>query len=206
MGLDNKVLQAPKPGHEEEFNQLFDNYIRPRSTDQKVVDRYMEISTPAFQTLDAPRVGNSKEADEWMLQHYEHNKEENESKEQFLQRWEGYYALELVKNCDGIPKYRTFEGEAYNFRGQFLRKMEEELGELIHKAYKYLNAKELITYGEELMEFADSYAKKHGTEHVKGDASEDYSELHESKTHLVKNFGRWCLFWGKKGHGMEPYF
>ena len=186
--------------------EIFNKHVRTRNYTQEIVDRYLEISFPAYENIGAPRVGFDKAADDWMLQHYAANKQEDETEVQFLERMKGYYALDVLKNCDGIPRYRAFGGEAYIFRGQFSNDLQEELGELYNKAYEYLNAEELVTYGKEIMDLASEYATQHQTEFVKGDTNEEgVDEGPAYKTHLLRNFGRWCLFWGKKGHGMGGY-
>ena len=206
MGLDNKVLNAPKPGFEKEFSDIFQKHIKPKNYTQEIVDRYFEISIPAYENMGAPRVGFDHRADNWILGLYERNKQEGETEDQFLKRFHGHYALHTLKNCDGLPNYRAMGGEPYIFRGQFLNALEGVLGDSIHKAYTYLDGAELVEYGNEIMAIANKYAMENKCEHVKGDAQENYPEGHQFNTHLLKNFARWCLYWGSKGHGMEPYF
>lgn len=205
MGLDCRVLNAPKPEHKEEFNEIFENYIRHRdSLNDEVVKRYQEISIPAFTNLGAPIVGQDKEADEWVLQFYEKGKQENETEEQFIERNKGYHVVQLVKN-DGLPQYVPLGQDPYIFRGKWLRQIEDIIGEeMVHKAYSYQNAEELVVFGGEMMAIGNQYAEANNCEHVSGSRDESFDDGPEFKVHLMKNFARWCLYWGKKGHGMEP--
>ena len=206
MGLDNKVLFKPKLGYESEYRDIFENHIRPRKVSDGVVNRYFEISIPPYENLGAPKVGRDREADEWILQHYETNKVGDESKEQFNKRAEGYNVLQLVK-CDGISKYQSLVDDPYVFRGQFLRDVEDIIGgNYLEQAYQYMSAKELKIYGEEILLLANNYAKETNNEHIEGTIDEDPPDGTAFKTHLLKSWGKWCVFWGEKGHGMEPDF
>lgn len=203
MGLDNRVLQKPKEGFEEEFDNILRNYIKKGVSDENVIKRYFEITIPAYENLNAPVVGRDKEANEWVMQHYDKDNS-TDTPEEFIKKNAGYNVLQLVR-CDGLPKYIALGQDPYVFRGKFLNMIEEELGDYyIRMAYQYMSAFELKTYGEEILILANNYAKEHNTQHVKGDYEENYDDGPEFNTHLMRNFGRWCVFWGNKGHGMEP--
>jgi len=68
-------------------------------------ERFFEISTSAYETLDAPRVGFAAVADEWARERYRDNPSAAASEEEFVTRLRGFYVVDLVAPCDGIPPY-----------------------------------------------------------------------------------------------------
>jgi hypothetical protein len=208
MGLSNKVLNAPKQGFEIEFNEIFENNIKTNLAPQEVVNRYFEISVLPKDTLNAPKIGIDLKATEWALTKYNPNNSRNESADQFIERLKGYDVYDLLEDCNGLPKFISLSDSSYDFNSRFLVELTEIIGEQnLENLYYYKNAKEFVEIGHNFMSIADKYSIEHNCTHVKGDKNEEYEDsTPENNTLILKNFARWCIFWGEKGHGMEPSY
>ncbi len=202
-----------------------------RSPKEKLVARMMEISTTAFETLDAPQVGSHPEADEWARNRFAQSKS-NMSMNRWMDRMKGFYVLDLVPPCDGIPRYSNGQPagyvEAYSFRADFLKDCEDVVGaELLGEAYESKLADSLVEFGHALIRKAEEYAEDKGidietidTDRLFADAQAKMSEAgttsnepsldvrtqDELKLDVVRAAGRWCVFWGQRGHLMDAYW
>ena len=88
---------------------------------QAEIARFQEISIPGYARIGAPRVGQDRTANEWILDARKPRTPEEAAA--VLKGSEGYYAVRLVKR-DGLPEYShgdLYEGaDATSFRGAFL--------------------------------------------------------------------------------------
>jgi hypothetical protein len=123
---------------------------------------------------------------------------------------EGFYVLDLVPPCDGLPRYSNgYPGgyvERYSFRGAFLIDCEDVLGSnLLESAWISKLPKDTVSYGEILIERAEQYAAQNGIDsstcHLVADIDSD-----EAQIEIVLAAGRWCRFWGERGHWLDAYY
>lgn len=215
MGLDLLPLSKPKSGFESEFDQLFQSIFRTTNgadrADRDVrIARLQEITIAPYEVLGAPRVGEDPAADAW-LRALMADLEEEVSFEELKSRMDGYYVLDLVPPCDGLPIYTNCKlgrVEAYSFRGSYLFNCDDVLGDaMISRAWTPMKADELIAYGEGLKEQAANYATEHGVMAVLGQHDPPCDlELPCGLAHIADSAGRWCVFWGERGFGLEPWY
>jgi len=217
MGLDWQPLGKPKPGHEAEFAVLYDALFEAESRDPTLLTRLREIQISPHETLGAPRVGSDAQADRWAAEQYPKRpwKKLFVSRRKFMRVFQGHYVLDLVPPNDGLPVYTSGGPPRYcaifAFRAQFFVDCLDMLGgELLGEAYLHHRAAELVAYGTRLRACAAAYAGEHRVTAVLGqrDLSEEADDLVHpaAQAHLVDSAGRWCLFWGERGHGMIADF
>ena len=223
MGLAMRPMGKPKPGFEKRFVDIFEMLTKNNFPEPSFLDKLKGIKYPTkdellqewlanqiqtYETIKAPRVGQDKEADEWIINKY-NELEEKPPLEQFLKSYEGYYVIELAKEQDGVPVYIALKQDENVFRGEFLRDCEDIIGEdLMSEAWNTKMANETLKYGNRLMEVADKLAKEHSLEYLKSqrlppDTDEDTIE---SKLHILFSLAKWLIFYGKNGHGYEADF
>jgi hypothetical protein len=223
MGLDMRPMGRPKPGFEKRFVEIFDMVTNDKipqasffdklkgkkyPTKDELLQEWFSIQTPTYETIDAPRVGRDKEADEWIRTKY-NELEEKPTLDQFLKEHEGYYVIELAKQQDAVPVYISMGQDENVFRGQFLIDCIDLLGEdLVNEAWETKLANETLDYGNRLMAAADNIAKENNLQYLKDqkqspDSDEDSIE---SKLHIIYSLAKWLIFYGKNGHGYEADF
>ena len=230
MGLDWLPGNKPKPGYEEEYHAIIQALDESRHNEDKgffarlfsrkpereineeaLTERFHEISIPAYETLDAPRVGYDEAANDWARRMREENKPDV-PEEEWLQHYHGYYVLDLAPPCDGLPRYTNAPMgyvEAYSFRAKFLEHCVDIIGEpRFARGYERMTPEELVAYGRELIVCAESWAADHGIDvGAVSRAEEDFDlDSPEAKVDIVLSAGRWCVFWGERGHILDPYF
>lgn len=226
MGLDWIPLPKAKPENDELFKEIFDilekKKDQKRSSFKELQNKSREelikllndsnISISPYETLNAPKVGFDKKADEWAIDIYnkKNEKYKNENTvEEFLKKIKGYYVLDLVPECNGLPMYVTM-GEKYEFRAKFLDDCEDILGEdLMNEAYTNKSATETIDFGNRLIKVTDNYAINNNCQYLKNEYSipENIKEgTPESNTHILYSAANWLLFWGNKGHGYQAHY
>ena len=128
MGLDWLAGNRPKPGFEAEFRDLLQAKMRGDEPTEETIERFHEISEPAYTQLGAPSVGTDREADAWVLMRVRSNRlaedelykiygddidlarpelaePRSEDERETLAQMEGYRVLELAPPCDGLPRY-----------------------------------------------------------------------------------------------------
>lgn len=222
MGLDWNPLGKPKPGHEDEFASLFVQIGEARDWGwlekirrqlkgidrESLLNRWLEIQTTPHETLGAPQVGSSAEADAWARKRYKELQPSEHSEAEFMEHVQGEYVLDLVPPCDGLPYYSNWTMgyvERFSFRGEFLRDCEDIISaETFGKCYVSCLAAGLATLGQELRACATSYARDTHLEQFDFVESRDFEEKSpESKLHILYSATRWCEFWSSRGHGME---
>jgi hypothetical protein len=227
MGLDWNPIGKPKPGHEVEFEKLFnllsDNpmagswlekfkQLFQRIDRDAVTKRWFEIQISPFVTVQAPQVGVDPRADEWARARYKENAPKDKTEAQFLDELKDYYAVALAPPCDGIPYYSNGSVgyvELYSFRAQFITiDCKDIVGKaLLEKCYQSCLASGLAALGAELRACASQYALKHGVSHVEAMRELDAQEgTPESNAHILFAAAKWCEYWSSRGHGLEAYF
>jgi hypothetical protein len=231
MGLDWNPGNKPKPGHEQEFREIlielaaeklgpedrppffdtirrdFSNWFKPQKSKKNLLRRYNEISTPAYQTLDAPRVGFSSVANEWAEKQYA-KRNIGKPLDVWLEEMRGYYILELAPKCNGLPFYSNGSAgyvERCSFRAQFLKTCRDITGDqLFEEAYALMFPPSLVTYGDRLIGSAEEYARANHLA-IPQEPPEDTDSI-GGQLHVVVSAGRWCRYWGERGHFLDPYF
>ncbi len=226
MGLDWNPGNRPKPGFEAEFEEIirrmdkgryekeksalgrFIGRFRPidpdrQPTRQELLQRYNEISTTAFETLNAPRVGYDDPATRWARNQYA-KQGSAKSEQEWLESLHGFYVLDLVEDVDGLPRYTNGSPggyvESFSFRAKFLQDCVEVLGlDLIDELYQMRTSSELIVFGQQFMKAAEDFAREEGLDLANPDAVNQEPELD-----IVLSAARWCLFWGERGHFLDP--
>lgn len=212
MGLDWNPGPRAKSGCEQEFQKLWHKLAAKscffRNRKQK---RFDEITESAFQTLATPQVGWDERANKWAEEAAFPNRQNKSlTKEAFLNGMKGFYVLDLVPPCDGIPRYTNGHAggyvERFSFRAQWLQDSVDIIGEkMFEEAYNSKLPADTVAYGEQLLSLASEYAEARRLiiAERKPDADPDSLEF---KFDVVLSAGRWCRFWGAKGHWLEAYW
>jgi hypothetical protein len=223
MGLDWNPLGKPKPGYEEEFATLFmqlgelsadagffEKLRRKRKglDREAMLERFNEIQITPYETVGAPIVGVSEEANAWARRRYQEMKEPRPPESEFWEKMDGYYVLDLVPPCDGFPPYSNAPCgyvERFSFRGQFLGDCEAIIPEeTFAKCYESSLAPGLAILGQELRAAVTTFARARNLEHVEFAQQPDYEmESDESNAHILYCAARWCEYWSSRGHGFE---
>jgi hypothetical protein len=212
MGLDWNPGPRAKPGHEQEFRELWwklhakSCWFRPRK-----VSRFKAITVTAFETLGTARVGFDAAATEWARRDaFPNRKDKSLTEQAFVERMRGFCVLDLVPPCDGIPRYTNGQAggcvERYSFRGQFLKDCADIVGaELLESAWNSKLPEDTVADGDSLLECARQYAAANGVDTSKCHLVEDPDSA-EFHVDVVLAAGRWCRFWGERSHWLEAYF
>jgi len=229
MGLDWLAGNKAKPGHEARFRELLEIIVAGKTElDEAETAEFMEIGVPAFTTLGAPQVGIDEPATAWFLARLREKKPRpgllrslftkkgsaGPTPEEIaaIEQMRGYRVLELAPPCDGLPMYSNAsinsELDLTSFRGAFLNDCEELLGkELLESAWGRKLPEDLVAYGHALMERADAWVAAHGCEWVRDQVTPpDDSASPAAQAHIVFAAARWCLYWGERGHWLDPWF
>jgi len=222
MGLDWIPMGKPKPGFEDRFKQIFrilqgeekqevgffDRLKgKKKESRESLLEEWLDNSIVSYETIKAPR-GRDKVADEWIKGKYK-DSDKSISEEEFIKKAEGYYAIELAEELDGVPVYIAMHHAENVFRAQFLEDCKELIGEdLLLEAWGTKFADEALSYGEKLMSIADKAATDNGLLYLKEqrlppDVDE---ETLESKIHILYAGAKWLIFYGRNGHGYEADF
>ncbi len=211
MGLDWNPGPKAKPGHEQEFRELWGNlHARSCFFRSRKVKRFKEITLTAFETLGTPRVGLDAAATEWAHREaFPNRKDKSLTEEVFVAQMRGFHVLDLVPPCDGLPRYTNGHAggyvERYAFRGQFLNDCTEIIGDdLLGSGYDSKLPEDTVTYGGQLIEAASQFANARGMD-VAGIQLAEEPESIEFRLDVVFSAGRWCRFWGERGHWLEAY-
>jgi hypothetical protein len=212
MGLDWNPAPKAKPAHEQEFGELWRKlHTKFCFFQDRKVRRFKEITLTAFETLGTPRVGFDLTATEWAHKEAFPKRVDKSLTEQvFVERMRGFYVLDLVPPCDGIPRYTNGHAggyvERYSFRGQFLKDCTEIIGkELLESGYDSKLPEDTVAYGGRLLEAASRFAADRSVDVTKIHLAEEPESI-EFQLNVVISAGRWCRFWGERGHWLEAYF
>lgn len=224
MGLDWKPMNKPHKGREEEYKRLFKLLTgevkqsisffdklkgKKEYSRDELLDQFLSISSTAYETLNAPQVGIHEEATKWAESKYEHREDKSLSLDEFITQMKGYYVVDLVSECEGVPVYIALHDEAHIFRAQFLIDCEEILGpNLFERAYESKLSEETLEYANELMACADQYALSNNCMYLKEQRRppEVDEDSPEAKAHILFSAAKWLQFWSTRGHGMEADF
>jgi len=219
VGLDLVVEGCAKPGHEVEWRQILERSFGDDEPAEKDIERFGEITIPAYERTGAPRVGYDRAADEWAIK--ARNASTPEEIANVLVELHGYHVLQLA-DCDGVPEFShggLYEGvDETSFRGKFLTMCTEVLSkELIEKAWEHKFPEGAIEYGAILLASAD--AAESAEARPEHSATEpgwlarlgfkkrppDSIPL-EEQIEIVRAAGKWFVFWGKRGHAIRAWF
>ena len=222
MGLDWNPLGKPKRGYEDEFASIFQQlgessdwgWLEKRRRRREGTDReglhkrWDEIQITPHETVGAPQVGSSAEADAWARERYQELESPKPSETEFMQQMQGYYVLALAPPCDGFPYYSNWTAgyvERFSFRAQFLHYCEDIISdETFQKCYESCLAPAFAVLGQELRDCATAYARDKHLEHIEFVAAGDFEEKSpERKLHIIYSAARWCEYWSSRGHGLE---
>lgn len=217
MGLDLIVESCPKPGHEIEWREILERaFASPQDSDADVA-RFQEISIPAFERLDAPRVGYDTVANDWIVELRKVTAPDEIT--EVLREFHGHYALPLVKS-DGLPPYThagRYEGvDETSFRGSFLKMCDAVLtNKQIDDAWNHRFPEAAIAYGCELLDAAKLAAEnpppapapqKKGFLSKLGLGKSTAPEAtFEEQLQIVEAAGAWFVFWGERGHAIRAW-
>src|SRR5207245_1532065 len=155
-----------------------------------------------------PRIGFDFAATEWAHKEaFPKRQDKSLTEDVFVAKMRGFYVLDLVSPCDGIPRYTNGCAggcvERYSFRGQFLEDCEDIIGtSLLESAWNSKLPEDTITYGIRLLERAGEYAVAKGVDTSKCHLAEDPDSA-DFHVDVVVAAGRWCRFWGHRGHWLE---
>jgi hypothetical protein len=212
MGLDWNPGPKAKPGYEQEFRELWHSlhakscWFRP-----KKVKRFKEITITPFETLGTARVGFDDKATEWARRDpFPKCADKSLSEQVFVDAMKGFYVLDLVPPCDGLPRYTNGQAggyvERYSFRGQFLKDCFDIIGsELLESAWDSKLPEDTVTYGDNLLDRGRRFAAAKGIDLSKCQHAEDPDSA-EFHVDVIVAAARWCRFWGECGHWLEAYF
>jgi hypothetical protein len=211
MGYDWNPGPKAKIGFEEEFKNLWMKlHHKSCFFRERKIKRFKEITIEAFETLSVPRVGHDPKANEWVLKQYPNRKDPSISETQWVEQFYGFYVVELVDPCDGLPRYSNGSAggyvELYSFRGQFLNDCADIIGdELLEAAWNSKLPEETKEYGDHLIQSAMAYAKRENI-NTSLTANVDDPDSKEFHYDVVIAAGNWCRFWAERGHWLEAYF
>jgi hypothetical protein len=211
MGLDWNPGPKAKPGHEQEFHRLWTKlHAKSCFFRKQKVRRFGEITANAFETLATPRVGFSAPATEWARAIFPNRKDKSITEDAFIRQMQGFYVLDLVPPCDGLPRYSNGSAggyvERYAFRGQFLKDCTEIIGDqLLESAYISKLPEDTNHFGQSLLAAASQFASSHGLDSSKIQLAEEPDSI-EFRLDVVFSAGRWCCFWAERGHWLEAYW
>ena len=222
MGLDWNPLGKPKPGFEDEFASIFQelgessnwSWFEKRRRRKEGRDReglhkrWDEIQITPHETVGAPQVGSSAEADAWARKFYDEMEPPRPSESEFWHEMQGHYVLALAPPCDGFPFYSNWTMgyvERFSFRAQFLTLCEDIIPEAsLGKCYESCLAPAFAVLAQELRDCTTSYAQANNLQHIEFVADVDSDEKSsESKAHILYSAVRWCEYWSSRGHALE---
>jgi hypothetical protein len=212
MGLDWNPGPKAKPGCEQEFEELWSKlqakycFFRARK-----VKRFGEITITAFDTLKTPRIGIDAAATDWARKDaFSRRADKSLTEEVFVNSMKGFYVLDLVPPCDGLPLYTNGHAggyvEKYSFRGQFLQDCTEIIGdEFLESAFHSKSPEDTLAYGTRLLEVGSKFASDRSSDATQIHTAEEPESI-EFRLDVVLSAGRWCRFWGERGHWLEAYW
>lgn len=216
MGLDLLVEACAKPGHEDEWRRAMQRSFDGDPASQADLDRFAEISTPPFERLGAPRVGQDEAANRWILEVRKASTPDEVA--EILKTFDGYHVVALVES-DGVPKYShggLYDGvDETSFRGSALKLCGDVLSdELIENAWEHKLPEQAIAYGEALLSAARAAAaagaptaspKRQGLFAKLLARVPAPNEPFGEQLKIVEAAGRWFVFWGERGHPIRAW-
>jgi hypothetical protein len=227
MGLDLLAMGCAKPGQEAEWEKLMATLYNGGEESEEAAARRLQISVAAYETVGAPQVGKDPEADAWMLAGK--GPESPLSDAEFLEMNKGYYVLDLVENCDGVPRYShggLYEGvDGTSFRGAFLADCTRLLAPaLLSRAWEdVLSPADAIDYSRKLLACAESdsliepeeppapkkrglWSRVFGRRQAEPPVRDATDIPLEEQRAILRAAGRWYRFWGERGHPIRAHY
>lgn len=212
MGLDLIVVGKAKTGCETEFRAILGKRTKREALSQQEIERFQQITTPAIETLGAPRVGTDAAANAWMINVQQKNGSQKSDTE-IINQYRGYHVLSLLTDCDGAPQYShggLYDGvDETSFRGAFLNDCSSLIDKpTLERAWTDVMAPEdAISYGNLLLAAAEKepqnpktgfFAKVFG-------GKKQLTPVDEQRA-ILRSAGKWYIFWGKRGHHIEAFY
>ena len=153
MGLDLIVESCPRSGHETEWRRIVERSFGHEELTEQETTRFQQISIPAFERLDAPRVGYDPAANDWIAS--VRKAQTADEVAAVIKEFHGYFAIALVKS-DGVPVYSHpglgIDVDEISFRGSFLSHCKSVLSkDLIAAAWEHRFPESAIEYGQALL-------------------------------------------------------
>lgn len=211
MGLDWLPGPKPRAGHDEEFRRLQQALARrfcwARSRKQARLDA---LTIDPAETLGAPLVGTDAAATDWARAAFDRRADRDLDMDGWLAALAGLRVLDLVRPCDGLPRYSNggpgqYIGEE-SFRAQFLHDAIAIIGEDTFEAcYVEKSPAECLAFADLLERKALAFAAAHGIDPDRVQEAEDPAS-DAFRVDVVLSAARWCRYWGRAGHGMVPWF
>ena len=209
MALEWEPLPTPKRGFEREFVDLFHKLVAARGAKRdQVMEWFLQIAEPPFETIGAPRVGKDAAADDWLRARLEKSNRLPELP-QLVREMHGYCVLELMPPCDGFPVYsnhKTVEHlDRYSFHAELLAGVHDVLGETLSAQLNVMMLPEQHReLAEQLLETADRFVNEHALPvHVATIREPVFPDgTLEAKGHLLYAAAKWCTYWSQRGHGL----
>jgi hypothetical protein len=178
MGLDWQPLGKPKPGHEAEFDKLYEEIFHFDNKDESLWEQLWAVAISPYETLGAPRVGVDAVADRWAAEEYS----KRAWKRLFVSRRAKFFNF-----CEDMLG-EELSGEAWvHHRPAELTDYGTRLRD--HAAAFAEGQGVAAVLGQRLLP----------------ESITDWEDP-AVKAHIVDSAARWCLFWGGRGHGMYPDF
>lgn len=223
MGLDMRPMGRPVPGFEKRYKQIiriienkekeelsfFDKLKGKKLLSKKeLMQEWFANQINSYVTIKAPRVGYDEIANKWVKEKYLKTGKEL-SEEEYINKCNGFYVIELAEEKDGIAVYASMGQEENVFRGQFLSDCIDLIGkDLVSEAWSTKFADETLDYGNRLMNAGLKIAKENNLEYLKDQRNppDTDSQTTESKLHIIFSLAKWLIFYGKNGHGYEADF
>jgi hypothetical protein len=212
MGLDLIVEGRAKPGHEPEWRDILERSFADEMVSESEKSRFLEISIPAVESIDAPRPGFDP-AEGWAVA--ARNARSPADTLAAIGQFRDHVVQ--VANSEGVPKYSNgllYEGvDETSFRGQWLKQCRDVLGkQLLGEAWNSKFPEDAISYGQALLAAADA-AETAGL--VPQPRRTVFSRLGlirarepmplSKQLDIVRDAGRWFLFWGRRGHPIRAW-
>lgn len=214
MGLDLMPMGKPKPGFESDFLLFLEKKRQGTELNEAEVERFQANTIPPYETLNAPRVGFDAAANDWIVES-RRTAGGNSLVAQIISENNGYFVLQLLKSCDGVPEFSNgglYEGvDRTSFRGSFLDDCSDYLArEVIAEAWEPIkNPAAAVTFGSQLLEFAYSpptIVKPKSTFLNRMFGQKIAPSSLQQQVEILKQAGKWYIFWGNRGHHIEAWF
>jgi hypothetical protein len=216
MGLDWNPANKPAPGREQEYAILLaaleaeaESGGDESDEESAASQAFFAATISAFDTLEAPTIGVDEVANSWAQQQYEAG-DQSEPFSIWFEKVRGLRLVHLAPECAGIPRYSNGSPagyvEPFSFRAQFLRLCEEIIGTAaLEQCYESKSPEELVRFGEFLRSAGLQYAATHNLD-VPPISEEFDEDAPEWRADILIAAGDWCIFWGTRGHPLDPYW
>jgi hypothetical protein len=204
MGLDWVILDKPKEGYENAYNEL-KNQIKQlhesNDIDEEHIDNLNDqlksISISKYETLKCPKVKSSNKSKQYFIDNIYNgikHRYNNLTVDEVINIYANEYIVELSPYISGISNTASLLCSSCDFRGKGISYSNLIGQELSEEAYLDHTPDEMINYANKLQDKLKEYNKNELNE----EQLEDYL--------FVKRGIKWLKFWGKKGHGYYAWY